>query len=104
MPASAGTAVSVETPGHDLVRRRRPRERRDFLAAAPEDEWVAAFQPHDPPAAPAVVDEELVHLLLRETVARDPRRTDGLHHELERDEPVVDEDLATRARARARAR
>ena len=39
--------------GHDLERRRRPRQRERLLAAATEDERVAALQANDVEAAPA---------------------------------------------------
>jgi hypothetical protein len=81
-------------PGHDLVVDTGRRERLDLFSAATEDERITALQPDDLAAAPAVVNQEVVHLLLVQALASNPRRADGLAHEVERDEPVVDEDLA----------
>ena len=81
-------------PRHDLVLHARGRERLDLLGATAEDERITALEPHDPAASLAVMNEELVDLLLTQGLARDPRRADRLADEVERDEPVVDEDLA----------
>lgn len=73
-------------------------ERERLLPATSEQERVAALQPDDVERV-AVVNEELVHLLLREPVALHaarPRRR--LVDELRSDEPVVDQNV-TRAHA-----
>ena len=48
---------------HELERDTRVRKRQGLFAAAAEDEGVAALQPDDE-AAPAVFDEDRVHLRL----------------------------------------
>ena len=69
-------------------------ERDRLLAAAAEDEGVAAFQTHDVELA-AELDQEPVDALLRESVAADPQRVlRNLVDELLGDQPVVDDGLA----------
>ena len=77
MPAEPGTAAIDETPGTTSNGTPALRERERLLAAAAEHERVAALQAHDAPAAPAVRDEQLVHVVLREAVARDAQRVGG---------------------------
>ena len=68
MPAYAGAATRRRDPGHDLERHARLREHLALLAAAAEDERVAALEPHDPPAGLGQLDELLVQLILRDRV------------------------------------
>ena len=81
-------------PRHDLVLDACGGERLHLLEAAAEDERIASLEPHDGAPAPAVVDEQLVHLLLGQPVARDSRSARRLRDEPGGDEAVVDQDLA----------
>src|SRR5216684_1288078 len=56
-------------PGHDIERNARLLERLCLLAAPPEDERIAALQPHDTPPALRRPDHDDVNVLLRERVA-----------------------------------
>src|SRR5690606_41041964 len=56
----SGTAERCRNARHDLVRQSRRFQRRCFLAAAPEDERIAAFQAAYPFAFSYEVDEQLV--------------------------------------------
>ena len=79
----------------DLERDVRLRERERLLAAAAEDERVAALQAHDLEAAPAELDEQVVQRRLADPLARDQQRVvRRLRDELRRDEHVVHERLA----------
>src|SRR5690606_38106792 len=60
----SGTAERCRNARHDLVRQSRRFQRRCFLAAAPEDERIAALQPAYPFALPYEVDEHPVDGLL----------------------------------------
>ena len=61
---------------------------------AAEDEWIAALQADDGAPLAAVMHEQLVHLLLRQAVARDAQSAGRLQDELGRNEPVVHQHLA----------
>ena len=50
----------------DFDRKTSAQERLDLLAAAPEDEWVAAFEPDNPLSGAHVLDERGVDLILGE--------------------------------------
>ena len=78
-------------------RERDPRrgQRERLLAAAAEDERVAALEPDDIQARVAVLDEQRVDLGLAERRPRDEQRVGRrLGDELGRDEHVVDEHVA----------
>ena len=80
---------------HDLEGDAGRGQRLDLLAAAAEDERVAALQPHHLEACSPELDEQLVQLGLSELLARDHERLRGrLLDELGRDEDVVDERVA----------
>ena len=68
MPAYAGSGDGRADAGDDLERDPGPRQRLGLLAAPAEDERIAALEPHDPPPAPRVQDQERVDLLLRQRV------------------------------------
>ena len=105
MPDAAGTACSEETPGTTSNRTPRLGERECLLAAASEDERVAALEADDlEPAAP-VGDEQVVDRGLVERLAGDAESLGRrLRDELGSDETVVDEHVAAAQRARARGR
>ena len=66
-----------------------------LLAAAAEDERVAALQPHDAEPRTPVGDQQLVDLGLGVRLVGDADRVGGsLVDELRRDETVVDQHLA----------
>ena len=91
--------------GHDLVGDAGLDERLGLLAAAAEDERVAALEPDDLEARPAELDQQLVQLGLAELLARDDERVVGsLLDELGCDEDVVHEHVAARGSARGRER
>ena len=70
-------------------------QRERLLAAAAEDERVAALEADDVEPGPPVVDEQRVDRLLRQRRARDHERVLGrLLDELRRDERVVHEHVA----------
>ena len=95
IPAAAGTAAIEETPGTISVAIPARLQRQRLLAAAAEDERVAALQPDDVEARPAVVDEQLVQRFLVEAVTGDHARVRRrLGDELGCDEAVVDEHVA----------
>ena len=103
--AEAGTAAIDETPGHDLEGDAGLGERERFLAAAAEDERVAALEPHDVEPRGAVGHEQARHRLLLQPRPRDHEGVVGrLVDELLCDERVGDERRRTSGRARARAR
>ena len=80
---------------HELERHARIGERERFLAAAPEDERVAALQANDATPVAAVHDEQLVHVVLLESSRAMRSASAGASSsELLCDEPVVDEHLA----------
>ena len=58
MPADSGTAAIDDTPGTSSNGTPASHERERLLAAAPEDERIAALQAHDTAAALAVRDEQ----------------------------------------------
>ena len=64
IPAAAGAAIALVTPGTTSKGTPRGRQGLGLLAPAAEDERVAALQAHDPPAAAAVLDERRVDLVL----------------------------------------
>ena len=96
MPADAGTAVIGETPGTTSNVDAGLGERQRLLAAAPEDERVAALQAHD--VEPCAAERRRAARSSRscvEAVARDPQRVcRRLVDELGGDEAVVDERVA----------
>ena len=110
MPAYAGTATAELTPGTTSNGIRARASAVGLFAAATEDERIAALQPHDPPSAPRVQDQERVDLLLRQRVVarglpgEDAPGARRLVEETRVHEPVVDDDLRARAAARGRAR
>jgi hypothetical protein len=55
MPAAAGTATALETPGTTVTCRAAGHH---FLAAAPEDERVAALESHDARSLQCMLDEQ----------------------------------------------
>src|SRR5581483_7723993 len=70
-------------------------EMQRLLAAAAEEEGVAALEPDDGEAAPGEPDEQRVDLVLGERLARDAERPGRrLVDQLARDQPVVDERVA----------
>ena len=81
--------------GRDRERNPGRGERERLLAAAAEDERIAALEPHDIEPRAAVLHEQRVDLGLAERRPRDEQRVGGrLGHELGRDEHVVDEHVA----------
>ena len=68
-PCRGGDCGDRRDAGHDLGRDACRSQRQRLLAAASEDERVAALQPHDLEADSAEVDEQLVQLLLIHPVA-----------------------------------
>ena len=105
MPTDSGHRRDRRDAGDELERHAGVGERERLLPAAAEDERVAALQPHDAAAPPPVRDEQLVDRRpARSRRARCAASRRRLGDELLCDEPVVDEHLAARARARARAR
>ena len=63
-PGVRGGRDRARDPRNDLERDAGRRQCLGLLAAAPEDERVAALEPHDTPARLAVLDEERVDLVL----------------------------------------
>ena len=103
-PGGGGHGRERRDAGHDLERHAGLDERERLLAAAAEQERVAALEPDDVEAATGEPHEQAVDLLLRQRVAGDAERVGGrLVDELRRDQPVVDERVAAAQRARARA-
>ena len=105
IPAEAGTADSADTPGTTSNGDAGLGQRERLLAAAAEDERVAALQPHDLEPLPAELDEQRRSARAwRDVLARDHERVVGrLVDELRRDEHVVDERVARRGSARGPA-
>ena len=64
MPASAGAATAVDTPGIDLERDAGARQRQRLFAAAPEHVRVAALEADDAQPAPRVLDQQAVEHVL----------------------------------------
>src|SRR5207247_7991899 len=87
-------------PRHDLERDARTRQRESLLAAPPEDEGVAALEPHDAAPASCVPDEERVDALLgqRANAARlpgeDPARPRRLGEAAAIHQTIVDDDVS----------
>ena len=77
MPADAGTADSAETPGTTSNGHAGLGERERLLAAAAEDERVAALEAHDLEPLPAELDEQRVQLGLLHVLARDHSASSG---------------------------
>ena len=65
MPADAGAAIALLIAGHDVVGHAGLLQRQRFLAAAAEDERIAALQPHDAAAAPRGADHQRLNRRLR---------------------------------------
>ena len=102
IPADAGTADSADTPGHDLERHAGVGQRERLLAAAAEDERVAALEAHDlealrGPARRAASFSSAWRIVSRGISERIVGR---LGDELRRDEHVVDERVARCGRGR----
>ena len=68
MPAAAGTASALVTPGTTSTGTPADDAGQDLLAAAAEHERVAALEPHDAVAGPGALDEHGVDLGLRQGV------------------------------------
>ena len=100
MPAAAGTATALVTPGHDLDGDARGEAGQGLLAAAAEHERVAALEPHDAAAGLGVLDEQPVDLVLGQRVVAggladvddDDRRVE-LVQQRARGEPVDEHDV-----------
>ena len=95
-----GAARGRGDAGHDLEGDALGGERLDLLAAAPEDEGVAALEAHDALALLGQAHQQVVDVLLRHRVLRALLAgVDALGvraHEVEdrpRDQPVVDHDV-----------
>ena len=69
MPASSGAATAVVTPGTTSNGTPAMRQRQCFLAAAAEDERVAALEPDDALALLRGANHQPVNRLLRHAVA-----------------------------------
>ena len=67
-PAQGGTGYGCAHAGNDLDGHAGCGERQCFLAAAAEDERVAALEPHDPLAAERAPDHHALDRLLRDRV------------------------------------
>ena len=81
--------------GDDLEGDARFGEREGLLAAAAVHERVAALEAHDGETCAAELDEQPVHVVLRQACTADDECGVGrLRDELRRDEPVVDERVA----------
>ena len=93
--AAAGHGRDARDARGDGERDPRLGELERLLAAAAEDERVAALEADDLEPGPPVLDEQRVDLRLLERRARDHERVLGrLRDELRRDERVVDEHVA----------
>ncbi len=100
IPAAAGPAMALDTPGTTSHRTPACAARRQLLAAPAEHERIAALEPHDLLAGAGPVHQQLVDLLLRERgVARaladihQLRARPGLVQQLGADQTVVHHDL-----------
>src|SRR5439155_14959472 len=94
-PGGAGDGRERRDAWNDLERHAGIGERERLLPAAAEEERVAALESHDVVSATAERDEQLVDLLLLETVSLDPQCVGGrLVDELGSDEAVVDDHVA----------
>jgi hypothetical protein len=86
---------------NDFEGHARGGERFGLLAAASEDERVAALETHHAAPPPRVPDEQRVDLLLRQRVVaaglarEDPARARSFAQQAPVDEPVVDDDFCT---------
>ena len=70
MPASAGPAMPAVMPGTTSKGMPACRQRRSFLAAAAEDERVAALEPDDVEPGPGEPDQGGIDVRLRRAAGR----------------------------------
>ena len=97
--------MALVTPGHDVERDAGALEREHLLAAAAEDERIAALQPHDAPPAARRADHDAVNRLLRHRLApgaladEEPLRLPRVAQD-----PVVDERVVQHEIGRAQPR
>ena len=104
-PDRRGHGAHRRHAGHDLALDPGCGQRERLLAAAAEDERVAALEAHDLEPLPPELDEQVVQLGLADVLARDHERVGGrLVDELGRDEHVVDERVAAADEVEARWR
>ena len=113
MPAIAGTEMALVMPGTTSTSTPASRQKRELLAAAAEDERVAALEPHDALAVAGEGDEQRVDRVLRHGVVAGQladvddlgRQHDALGGEpvehAARAEPVGDDDVGGLERAQA---
>ena len=111
MPAAAGPASAELSPGTTVTGTPAADAGQPLLAAAAEDERVAALEPHHPLAGARAVDQHRVDLVLGQVVpVRRLAAVDDLDvrvqpvEQLARRQPVDDHDVGLGHQAPARAR
>jgi hypothetical protein len=67
-----GTADTGAYPGYDPEWNASGGERQSFLATTAKDQWIATFEPHDPPPLPGQIDQALVDPQLRHPFSAGP--------------------------------